>query len=56
MSAIDDAYSPISARIDTIQVQNETLTILLLYKVYCRLLSGFICLLQPVEDDDVHKS
>jgi len=44
MSAIDDAYFPISACIDTIQTQNKTLTIWLLQKVYYRLLSGFICL------------
>jgi len=33
MSAIDDAYSPISACIDMIQVQNETFTIWFLHKV-----------------------
>jgi len=56
MSAIDDAYSSISARIDMIQVQNEMLTIWLLHKVYCRLSSGFVCPLQLGEDNDVGKS
>jgi len=48
MPAIDDTYSPISAHIDMIQAQNKMLTIWLL-------LSGFVCLLQPIEDDDVGK-
>jgi len=37
---------------DMIKARNKTLTIWLLHKVYCRLLSPFVCLLWPVEDDD----
>jgi len=50
ISAIDDVYS---GRIDTIQVQIKMLTIWLLHKVYCRLLTAFVCTLQVVEDDGV---
>jgi len=53
MSAIDNAYSP---RIDMIQAQNEMFTIWLLHKVYCRLLSGFVCPLQLIEEDDIGKN
>jgi len=45
--------SPISGRIDTIQVRNKTLNIWLLHKVYCRLLTTFVCPLQAIEDDGV---
>jgi len=38
-----------------IQVQNKTLTIWLLHKVYCRLLTTFVYPLQAVEDNDVGK-
>jgi len=52
VSAIDDAYSTISRRIE---VRNKTLTIWLFHKVYCRLLTAFVCPLQAVEDDGVGK-
>jgi len=35
----------------TIQAQNKILTIWLLHKVYCRLLSAFVYILQPTEDN-----
>jgi len=39
-----------------IQVRNKMLTIWLLHKVYCRLLTAFISPLQVVEDDDAGKN
>jgi len=39
-----------------IQMQNKMLTIWLLHKVYCRLLTAFICPLQVAEDDDAGKN
>jgi len=38
-----------------IQARNKMLTIWLLHKVYCRLLTAFVCPLQAVEDDGVGK-
>ena len=59
MSAIDDDYSEICARIDTYQhmihMQNEMLTIWLRRKVYCKLLHVFLHPLQHVEGHDVEK-
>jgi len=51
-SLCHNVYSSISTCIDTIQVQNKMLTIWLLDQdyIYCRLLSGFICPLQPIEE------
>jgi len=37
-----------------IQKGNKILIIWLLCKIYSRLLSVFVCLLQPVEDDNVY--
>ena len=50
--AIDHAYSPFSECTDRIQAQDKKL---LPHKIYCKLQSVFICLLQLVEDHDVDK-
>ena len=55
VSAIDDDYWVICARIDTICMQSETLTIWLRRKVDCKLLHVFLCLLQHLEGHDMQK-
>ena len=56
ISAIDNDYSAICAHIKTIHTQNETLTIWLHRKVYCKLLCVFLRLVQHIEGHDVEKT
>ena len=56
MSAIDSDYLAVCARIDMIHTRNETLTIWLRRKVYCKFLCAFLHPLQHVEGHDVEKT
>jgi len=55
VSYIDDDYSTIYGRNDMIYMQNGAFTTWLHCKVYCKLIGGFLRLLQYIEGHDVRK-